>query len=71
LAEAQLAQHQRAAGLRSLHRGLAKDPRDWVLWMDLAGATHGTEQLVAAKQALRLNPLSPELNAFLPAVVRP
>jgi O-Antigen ligase len=71
LAEAQLGQHRQAAGLRSLHRALAKDPGDWVLWLDLVGATHGASQRAALRQAFRLNPRSPELVPFFAAVARP
>jgi O-Antigen ligase len=71
LGEAQLAQHRHAAGLRSLHRALAKDPGNWVLWLDLVGATRGAEQVAALAQAFRLNPRSPELVPFFAAVARP
>jgi hypothetical protein len=71
LGEAQLAEHHQTAGLRSLHRALTKDPGNWVLWMDLVGATHGAEQRAALRQAFRLNPRSPELVPFFAAVVRP
>src|SRR5262249_32780468 len=71
LAEAQLAEHQKRAGLRSLDRALAKDPRNWVLWMDLVGATRGAPQRAALRQAFRLNPRSSELAPFFAAVVRP
>ena len=71
LGEAQLAERHRAAGLRSLHRALAKDPANWVLWLDLVGASHGAEQRAALRQAFRLNPRSPELVPFFAAVVRP
>jgi hypothetical protein len=50
---------------------LAKDPGNWVLWMDLVGATRGSEQRLALAQAFRLNPRSPELVPFFAAVVRP
>jgi hypothetical protein len=39
--------------------------------MDLVGATHGAVQFRAAKQALRLNPRSPELAVFVATVIRP
>ena len=71
LAEAQLAGHREVAGRRSLDHALAKDPRNWVLWMDLVGATRGAEQRAALRQAFRLNPRSPELVPFFAAVVRP
>jgi hypothetical protein len=71
LAEAQLAEHHRVAGLRSLHRALAKDPGNWVLWMDLVGATSGVPQQTALRRSFRLNPRSPELVPYFAAVVRP
>jgi hypothetical protein len=71
LAEAQLAEHQQSAGLRSLRRALARDRGNWVLWMDLVGATRGAPQRAALRQAFRLNPRSPELVPFFAAVVRP
>jgi hypothetical protein len=71
LAEAQLAEHRQVAGLRSLHRALAKDPHNWVLWMDLVGATRGPAQRAALRHAFRLNPRSQELIHFFAAVARP
>jgi hypothetical protein len=71
LAEAQFAQHRQGVGLRSLHRALAKDRGDWVLWLDLVGATHGAGQRAALRQAFRLNPRSPELVPLFAAVARP
>jgi hypothetical protein len=71
LAEAQLAGHHQAAGRRSLQHALTKDPADWVLWMDLVGASRGADQRAAVREAFRLNPRSPELFPFIAAVVRP
>ena len=55
LAEAQLGSHERAAARHSLQRAIAKDPNDWVAWLDLflkqtkaSGAFH--------KLAARYNP---------------
>lgn len=68
LAEAQLALHDRAGARRSLHRAIAKDPNDWVLWLDLVGATNGKEQVAAVDRAYRLNPLDPSLVPYISAV---
>jgi hypothetical protein len=70
LAYAQLAGHHQAAARRSLDHALAKDPGNWVLWMDLVGATRGAEQRAAIKEAFRLNPRSPELLILIPEVIR-
>jgi hypothetical protein len=45
----------------SFKRGLAKDGRDWELWLDLALVTRGQERQVALDHVAALNPLSPEL----------
>lgn len=71
LGEAQSGLKDYAAARRSLRRGLARDPGNWVLWLDLAGATRGDEQVAAVKQVLRLNPLDPTLGEYLASVVKP
>jgi hypothetical protein len=68
LAEAQLALDDRAGALLSLHRAIAKDPNDWVLWLDLVGASRGKQQVAAAEHAYRLNPLDPSLIPYIVAV---
>lgn len=68
LAEAQLALHDRAGAQRSLRRGIAKDPNDWVLWLDLVGASRGKEQVVAAERAYELDPLDPSLVPYIVAI---
>jgi hypothetical protein len=68
LAEAQLALHDRAGARRSVHRAIAKDPNDWVLWLDLVGASRGSEQTAAVERAYRLNPLDPSLVPYIVAV---
>jgi hypothetical protein len=67
LGEAQLALHDRAGAGRSLHRAIAKDPNDWVLWLDLVGATSGMEQVAAVDRAYGLNPLDPTLVPYIVA----
>ena len=61
LGEAQLQAGDRAAARRSLQSGLAKSPRDWQLWLDLALASDGKARAAAARRALALNPLSTEI----------
>jgi hypothetical protein len=68
LGEAQLALHDKAAARRSLERAAAKDPRNWVVWLDLIGAGRGREQAAAVKRAYRLNPLDPTLIPYIVAV---
>ena len=67
LGEAQLGLHNRAAAAVSLHRAIAKDPNDWVLWLDLIGASRGKVQVAAVDHAYRLNPLDPSLVPFIVA----
>ncbi len=67
LAEAQLGLHDRADARRSLNRAIAKDPNDWVLWLDLIGAARGPEQAAAVQRAYVLNPLDPSLVPFIVA----
>jgi O-Antigen ligase len=67
LAEAQLGLHDRVDARRSLHRAIAKDPNDWVLWLDLIGAARGPEQAAAVQRASVLNPLDPSLVPFIVA----
>jgi len=68
LGEAQLALHDRAGARRSLLRAAAKDPNDWVVWLDLVGASRGKEQVAAVNRAYRLNPLDPSLVPYIVAV---
>lgn len=68
LAEAQLALHDKAAARASLHRALAKDSSNWVLWLDLVGASSGRERAAAVDRAYRLDPLDPALVPYLAAI---
>jgi hypothetical protein len=70
LGEAQIGAHDQAAEL-SLRRAIAKDPNDWVTWLDLVAATRGRAQTAALARAARLNPLSPEIAQVYSAVARP
>jgi tetratricopeptide (TPR) repeat protein len=70
LGEAQLAAGDYAAARRSFRKALAKDPDDWFLWFDLGGASSGAARRAAIAQALRLNPLSPEIAETMPSLTR-
>ncbi|HMB17853.1 MAG TPA: O-antigen ligase family protein [Gaiellaceae bacterium] len=61
LGEAQLAQGALAPARNSFRKGLAEDPDEWELWLDLGLASEGRARHQAFEQAARLNPLSPEL----------
>ena len=61
LGEAQLGLGERQAAVTSFDRAIAKSPRDWNLWFDLARATLGSQQRTALAQAAALDPLSPEI----------
>jgi O-antigen ligase len=61
LGEAQLQQAKLSAARASFRRAIAKDHRDWSLWLDLALASEGASRRHAAATAARLNPLSPEI----------
>jgi O-Antigen ligase len=62
LGEAQLAQGSLAPARRSFRAGLAEDPEEWELWLDLGLASEGPARRRAFEHAARLNPLSPELD---------
>jgi Flp pilus assembly protein TadD len=66
LGDAQLQQGKLAEARSSFRRALEKDPRDWGLWLDLALASEGQARSEAARVALRLNPLSPQIAALRP-----
>jgi tetratricopeptide (TPR) repeat protein len=61
LGEAQLAQGALAPARDSFRKGLAEDPDEWELWLDLGLASEGPARRRAFERAARLNPLSPEL----------
>ena len=64
LGEAQTTLGQSAAARASLRKAISKDPNNWLLWYDLAGASDGAARRVALGHAKRLNPLSPEIAEF-------
>ncbi len=55
------------AGARTSYRvAIARDPNDYLTWLNLALASSGAARTTAAREALRLNPLSPEINSLRP-----
>ena len=71
LGEAQLALHHEAAARRSFRTAIARDDRDWVLWLDLARATRGPAQIAAVAQVLRLDPRDASVGQFLVMGLQP
>jgi hypothetical protein len=61
LGEAQTLAGDLAAARASYRKAITKDPRDWSLWYELAGASGGAARERALAEASRLNPLSPEI----------
>jgi hypothetical protein len=59
--EAQALAGKLAAARVSYRKAIAKDPHDWTLWYELAGASGGAARERALAQGSRLNPLSPEI----------
>jgi hypothetical protein len=59
LGEAQLVEGDVRAARQSLRKAIKKDPRNWVLWLDLAAAEQGPARRAALSTARRLNPLDP------------
>jgi tetratricopeptide (TPR) repeat protein len=65
LAEVRFARGAAAAARASLRTAIAKDPRNWNLWYELAlQSDTKAAQRVALARARRLNPLSPEIAQF-------
>jgi Flp pilus assembly protein TadD len=56
LGKAQLEQGERAAGVASIRRAIAKDPRHWQLWFDLYNATSGSQAEAAFRRTSQLDP---------------
>ena len=65
LGEAQLGEAKIAAARRSFRTAVAKDPRDWELWIDLAISSTGAEQRRALATAVALNPRDPGIRALV------
>jgi Tfp pilus assembly protein PilF len=68
LGEAQLGLHDSAGARRSLDRAVAKDPNDWVTWLDLIAATSGKTRVRAVDHAYRLNPRDSSLVPYIVAI---
>jgi hypothetical protein len=65
LGEAELAAGRLAAARGHLGRALDRDAGSWELWLDLARASDGRVRVAAMDRVRRLNPLSPELAAYV------
>jgi len=61
LGELELAEGSLAQARMHFLRGIARNERDWELWLNLALASDGPEQLRALTVASRLNPRSPQI----------
>ncbi|HET7647445.1 MAG TPA: O-antigen ligase family protein [Gaiellaceae bacterium] len=68
LGEAQLAARRPKEALVSFRRGLAQDPDDWTLWLDVARSSQWPLLPKAVREVERLNPHSPELARFRQAL---
>lgn len=68
LGEAQTALQKPAAARISLRVAVARDPKSWQAWYDLAQVTHGQQRRTAARTAAALNPLGPETLQLMRAV---
>ena len=66
LGEAQAQMGNQAAARGSFRKALAKNSADWTIWLDLAVSSRGGEQRHAFAQALKLDPLGPEIASWLP-----
>jgi cytochrome c-type biogenesis protein CcmH/NrfG len=53
-----------------MRQAVAADPRDWELWFALAQIASGGESARALAEARRLNPLSPEIRAYVRSLER-
>ena len=48
----------------SLRHSVARDSRNWMAWLDLAGASSGAAARAAFAHAQRLNPLGQDVQVF-------
>lgn len=71
LGQAQLYRGERAAGLASLRKAIAKDRDNWKLWYQLALASSGAAQRHALREARRLSPLEPQVVALSSQLASP
>jgi hypothetical protein len=65
LAESELRAGRLEAARADLERALTHGGRDWQLWLDLARASDGRARVAAMNRVRTLNPLSPELAAYV------
>jgi hypothetical protein len=63
--EGELALGNVPAARRALRIAARKDPRNWLVWFDLAAAERGADAKHALARARQLNPLAPELSQGL------
>jgi Flp pilus assembly protein TadD len=70
LAEAQIGADDPAGARQSLRQAIAKDSKDWSLWLDYGLLSRGEERRRALARAVELNPLSPEIATTLDALRR-
>ena len=61
LGDAQLGLGERPQALASFRTAVAKDPRNWQLWVEVATAAQGAERKQAFAQAAALDPLEPAI----------
>ncbi len=64
LGEAELNAGRLPQAQDALLKAIARSPRSWAAWLDLAKATSGTERADALARAEQLDPLGPEIAAF-------
>jgi len=64
LGDAQLAEGDAAGARTSFTKAIAKQPKDWELWLSLAEASAGADRRRALAHATRLNPRSTEIATF-------
>lgn len=66
LAEAQRLAGDNKGARQSYREALARDDGDYQVWLGFAFAAAGDARRDAATEALRLNPLAPEINSIRP-----
>jgi hypothetical protein len=67
LGEIEAQQHNVRAARATLSTAAAKDPADWTIWLAIFNVSTGRERQHALAEARKLNPLSTEIAALLPA----
>ncbi len=66
LGDIQRLQDDFAGARQSYRQAIALDRNDYLTWLHLALASSGPARTTAAREALRLNPRSPEINSLRP-----